>query len=69
MKVVFFHPTEFQNVFFGFFVDHIDHVIVGNNPDQPSIIIHHRGRGQTLVSEDGCHFFLIHGCRNGVGFF
>jgi hypothetical protein len=42
---------EAQDVLLVFLVEHVHRVVDGDDPDQPPVLVHHRGRDQVILVE------------------
>ena len=53
------HAAEPQDIFGGFLLDDLDHVVGGDHADQPLIRIDHRRRGEIVALEGARHLLLV----------
>ena len=61
------HAAHPQNVFRGFFLHHLDHVVGGNHADQPAAAVDDGRGGEIVALELARHRLLIGLDRNGDG--
>ena len=67
IEVILLNPAETHNVFFMLFIDHVDHVVDGDNADHTPPGSDDRGRYQVALTENKSDFFLVGIRRNGLG--
>jgi hypothetical protein len=53
--------AESLDVLFGLLLDHVDDVVEGEHPDQPLVLVHHRGCHQIVALEHARHLLLVLG--------
>src|SRR5690606_8649629 len=55
-----------HQIFFGFLLDHVDHVIDGQDADKPVVLVHDGGGQKVILLEFARRLLLVHGGGNGV---
>ena len=55
-----------QQIFLGFLLDDVDHVVDGQHADQPLVLVDDGGRQKIVLLEFARRLFLVHRGRDGV---